>query len=136
MRLLTHNLLQCPRTKYYPLLLTIDTCDEIEVEYNPEFLRRMLPRLNYPAFFTAAQQLPDDELKSKLPASLPDQDISDEDEGLKALHRALLQYHVVEGKLETGGSTVYQVRNGVPNLVITEVRSDAEVNGGGNMHDV
>lgn len=120
MRLLTHNLLHCPRTKAYPLTLEIETCDEIPVPYSAQFLIRLLPRINYPVFLAAASQLPDPELLALLPRTPPS---SEDDPALRALHRALLQYHVVDGALVAEGAR-YRVSNGVPNLVITEVRAE------------
>lgn len=123
MRLLTHNMLQCPRTRAYPLELEIETCDEVDVEFSAPFVRRMLPRLDWGVFLAAAKQLPDPELVNLLPAEPPTDDTPDDGDVLKAVHRALLQWHVVEGKLSTEGAT-YKVSNGVPNLVITEVRKE------------
>lgn len=118
MRLLTHNMLQCPRTRSYPLELQIETCDEVQVDYSAEFVLRMVPRLNWGVFLAAARQLPDEELVARLPEGPPG---GEDDDVLRAVHRALLQWHVVEGALVAEG-TSYRVSNGVPNLVITEVR--------------
>eukprot|EP00177_Eucheuma_denticulatum_P005858 GFKZ01010678.1.p1 GENE.GFKZ01010678.1~~GFKZ01010678.1.p1 ORF type:complete len:167 (-),score=19.85 GFKZ01010678.1:74-523(-) len=134
MRLLTHNMLQCPRTQTYPLTLEIETCDEIDVTYSAAFVRRMLPRLNYPVFLSAARQLPDAQLIAQLPPNLPAADaLPDDDPALHAVHRALLQWHVVEGVMRGPGDVVYRVSNGVPNLVITEVRAAQPVVGDESM---
>lgn len=126
MRLLTHNMLQCPRTKAYPLSLTATTCDDVEVPFSESFIRRMLPRLDWKVFREAAQQLPDPETIQLLPDKAPQADELDE-KGFKAIHRALLEWHVVDGFLEVEGGTRYNVNNGIPNLVITEVRQEEDV---------
>lgn len=123
MRLLTHNMLQCPRTRAYPLELEIETCDEVVVEYSAAFIRRMLPRVNWEVFLAAAKQIPDAELVGMLPAAAPGDEAADDGDVLKAVHRALLQWHVVDGKLSADGVR-YTVSNGIPNLVITEVRKE------------
>lgn len=122
MRLLTHNMLVCPRTKTFPLRLTISTCDDVDVEYSEEFVRRMVPRLDWSAFLTAAKQLPDPQMISMLPDAPPEESDSTDESIWRAIHRALLEWHVVEGELHAQDGTSYLVRNGVPNLVITEVR--------------
>lgn len=122
MRLLTHNMLQCPRTKAYPLQLTAKTCDDVQVDFSEPFIRRMLPRLNWSVFRSAASQLPDPETIALLPEHAPDEVAAIDENILKAIHRALLEWHVVDGFLQAEeNSTKYFVRNGIPNLVITEV---------------
>lgn len=115
-------MLQCPRTKAYPLVLTAATCDDVEVEFSETFIRRMLPRINWPVFRDAASQLPDPDTISKLPEAAPELDTELDDSVLRAIHRALLEWHVVDGFMQAEDSaTRYLVRNGIPNLVITEV---------------
>ncbi|CAN8075721.1 unnamed protein product [Agarophyton chilense] len=118
-------MLQCPRTQTYPLHLTADTCDDVEVPFSAQFILRMLPRLNWDVFRDAAAQFPDEEMMAKLPETLPEADSLDED-ALKAIHRALMEWHVVDGTLTAEGGGVYVIKDGVPNLVITEVRKDDE----------
>lgn len=126
MRLLTHNMLQCPRTKAYPLHLTAQTCDDVSVQFSAAFIERMIPRLDWKVFRSAAEQLPDAPMITLLPHDAP-QDVSELEEPVcRAIHRALLEWHVVDGVLETDAGVRYKVSNGIPNLVITEVRqSDA-----------
>lgn len=123
MRLLTHNMLQCPRTKHYPLGLVITTCDDTQVTYSASFIRRMLRRINWEVFLTAARQLPDEEMLALLPDEIIDGGEGLSDEVLRAVHRGLLEWHVVDGELHAAEHSVYTVRDGIPNLVITEVRA-------------
>lgn len=122
MRLLTHNMLVCPRTKSFPLDLVISTCDDVNVDFSKEFIQRIMPRLDWNAFLNAAKQLPDKELISLLPDAPPQENDDLDDQVWQAIHRALLEWHVVEGELHANDGTRYLIRNGVPNLVITEVR--------------
>lgn len=123
MRLLTHNMLHCPRTHHYPLCLTAHTCDEVRIPFSRKFIERMIPRLDWPVFVSAAQQFPDADMKAALPTEKPEGEI--DDDVLMAVHRGLLEWHVIEGVLEGGGCT-YLVKNGIPNLVITEVRKEED----------
>lgn len=115
MRLLTHNMLQCPRTKGYPLRLTATEVDQVEVDYRREFVLRMIPRLDWPVLreATAALNVPD--LLTSLSDSPPEADASDE--ALMVVHRAILEYHVVEGQLACAEGPVYSISGGIPNLV-------------------
>lgn len=125
MRLLTHNMLVCPRTKTFPLELVISTCDDVDVDFSEAFVRRIIPRLDWNAFLNAAKQLPDKEVIALLPETAPQENGDLGDQVCRAIHRALLEWHVVEGELRADDGTRYLVRNGVPNLVITEVRQPA-----------
>lgn len=127
MRLLTHNMLQCPRTQTYPLQLIAEECDDVSVEYSAPFIQRMLGRLDWSVFHAAAQQLPDPELIKALPATAPSVDAGDD--VLRVVHRALMEWHVVEGKLIADGAE-YRVSNGIPNLVLTEVRKNEDLTNG------
>lgn len=121
MRLLTQNMLQCPRTGAFPLLLTATTCDDVNVNFSERFIRRMIPRIDWDVFRQAANQLPDPDMLASLPDKAPSDDNLTEGM-LKAIHRALMEWHVVDGHLQAeGSSTKYIIRNGTPNLVITEV---------------
>ncbi|PXF41678.1 Multifunctional methyltransferase subunit TRM112-like protein [Gracilariopsis chorda] len=124
MRLLTHNMLHCPRTKAYPLQLVASTCDDVQVPFSEAFIRRMLPRIQWEVFREAAAQFPDEDMLAKLPESTPQPDTLDEPT-LKAIHRALLEWHVVDGTLKAENGSEYAVKNGIPNLVITEVRKES-----------
>lgn len=125
MRLLTHNMLVCPRTKAFPLELIVSTCDDVNVDFSQDFVQRIMPRLDWNVFLNAAKQLPDQEMISLLPDAAPQGDEQLDDKVWRAIHRALLEWHVVEGELRASDGTSYLVRNGVPNLVITEVRKNA-----------
>lgn len=124
MRLLTHNMLQCPRTKKYPLSLEAHTCDDTEVPFSEAFVRRMIARLDWSVFRDAAMQLPDPDMLALLPEEIPDGVEQIPENVLRAIHRAMLEWHIVDGTLSNDDGYKYSVKNGIPNLVITEVRKD------------
>merc|ERR1712066_684277 len=100
MKLLTHNMMQSHVkgiTKRFPLL--IKPADGgvrvIEQEFNPEFVRRMIGRIEWSALCEAMSWLGH---PGKLPESAPKEDENDESI-LKSIHHALVEVEVVEGKL-------------------------------------
>ena len=53
MKLLTHNLLQSPGTRHgYPLGIEAEKVETVETEFNPDFLVRMVEKLDYPGLVT------------------------------------------------------------------------------------
>ena len=60
MKLLTHNMLASNVkniTNRYPLAIQVEQVEEEENEYNDEFIKRMLPRIDYEALRAAACQV-------------------------------------------------------------------------------
>lgn len=101
----------------------------MEMEYSEAFIKRMIPRLNWQVFLDAAQQLPDADTLAALPEEAPGDDA--DEAVLRAIHRALMEWRIVEGVMECDGAR-YRITNGIPNLVITEVRQDGmDVDGDG-----
>jgi uncharacterized protein YbaR (Trm112 family) len=122
MRLLTHNMLQCPRTKAYPLVLTATEVDDVEVDYRREFVLRMVPRLDWAVLRAAAAALNVAGLVDRLPLEPPGADASDE--VLRPVHAALMEWHVVEGRLACEGGPVYAISGGIPNLIPSDNLSE------------
>ncbi len=61
MKLLTHNILTSKMLKNvthgYPLKLVANKIEETKSDYQPEFIERMVQRINYNALFDAAQSV-------------------------------------------------------------------------------
>eukprot|EP00047_Mylnosiga_fluctuans_P003619 m.230049 g.230049 ORF g.230049 m.230049 type:complete len:123 (+) comp11998_c0_seq1:37-405(+) len=118
MRLLTHNLMSShvPGVKNgYPLLLKAVRTETEEVEYNPSFIVRMLPRLNWSALLSTTRALG---VADDLPGDIP-ADPSSDDEFLRKAHHALLEVRVIEGSLECPEShRVFPIAQGVANLLL------------------
>ncbi|PVV04251.1 hypothetical protein BB560_001251 [Smittium megazygosporum] len=63
MRLLTHNMLKChvkncpDQSKNFPLRIQEAQIEQIETELNPEFINRMLPRLEWDALVSTAKSI-------------------------------------------------------------------------------
>ncbi|KAH8105361.1 trm112 [Cristinia sonorae] len=117
-RLITHNLLACHAkgctTNNFPLQFKDVSIELREAEFNPEFLKGFMPRIEWKALVDAARQLGDTTLPSEMPEMV-------DDEFLKNLHHALLEVHVEEGAMVCPNCNhVYPVSNGIPNMLLAE----------------
>lgn len=89
----------------------------LEVDFNPEFIARVIPKLDWPEVCRAAQQL--DQL-GDLPTTLS-QEYENDQEFLKKAHHVLLEVEVINGDLvcpETGRK--FPVTDGIPNMLFNE----------------
>ncbi|XP_053735516.1 multifunctional methyltransferase subunit TRM112-like protein [Synchiropus splendidus] len=120
MKLLTHNMLTSHVkgvTKGYPLLIKASEVRVTEVEFNPQFVSRMIPKLEWSALVQAAEGLGH---RQALPADLiPDYEKNEE--FLKQVHRALLEVEVMEGSLQCPESgREFPISKGIPNMLLNE----------------
>ena len=132
MRLLTHNMLRCNVkgvTSGYPLGIEVGTDAETKqpavrvapTEFNPEFIVRMLPKLDWGVFVNAAKQL-GVENAAGLPDTVSGDQAAGKDETfLRLVHHALLEVRLIEGALicpESGRR--FPVSNSIPNMLLRE----------------
>jgi multifunctional methyltransferase subunit TRM112 len=97
MRVLSHNSLKCPAkdvTTGYPLLLEVEELEVVETECNSEFIKSILPTLEWKAVCIAADAIG---LKNT-PAEFDTQLLADNDFVL-AMHNLLMDIHVIKGFL-------------------------------------
>ncbi|EDO49514.1 predicted protein [Nematostella vectensis] len=120
MRLLTHNMLKSHVKGVkngFPLAIEAQDVQVCEVDFNPEFISRMIPKLEWEALVQAAQQIGHGQ---DLPTQLAEGYESDND-FLKKAHHVLLEVEVQEGQLicpETGRK--FPVTNGIPNMLLND----------------
>jgi multifunctional methyltransferase subunit TRM112 len=118
MKLLTHNLLRSNVKgvkKGYPLRIEAKQVQVKDTEFNPEFIKGMLDRLDWQALRTACLEM---DPNLKLPEKIGD--VNDE-EFLKLAHHALVEVVLIEGFLicpESGRK--FKVENGIPNMLLNE----------------
>nr|SVE76177.1 EOG090X0LTV [Daphnia hispanica] len=121
MKLLTHNILtsKCLKgvTVGYPLGIVAKEVKVNEVDFNPEFISRMIQKVDWPALCKAAENLGhlDD-----LPLAVVD-DYENNEEFLKKAHHVLMEIEVINGDLicpETGRK--FPVTDGIPNMLANE----------------
>lgn len=123
MKLLTVNFLTCAvkacktSTLSFPLHFQDAELEQREVEYNANFLRNILPRLEWDAITTTAAELG----FTNLPASKPDGTLEAEDEQrvMRDLHALLLETEVMEGKMVCGNcGHEYKIKEGIANFLL------------------
>ncbi|XP_069036361.1 multifunctional methyltransferase subunit TRM112-like protein [Lepisosteus oculatus] len=123
MKLITHNMLTSHVkgvTKGYPLLIKATEVQVSEVEFNPEFLSRMIPKLEWGVLVQAADSLGH---LNDLPNELAPEHEKDE-EFLRRVHRVLLEVEVMEGSLQCPESGhQFPITKGVPNMLLSEDES-------------
>lgn len=120
MKLLTHNMLACHIRgvkNNFPFIIEVVKVEEVDADYNPDFLKHMFSRIQWPAFLQGAQQMGCGE-------GLPEQATEamlEDDAFLQKFHHALLEVKLEEGFLvcpETGRR--FPVSKGIPNLLLNE----------------
>ncbi|KIM30708.1 hypothetical protein M408DRAFT_65943 [Serendipita vermifera MAFF 305830] len=119
-RLITHNLLACHvrgcTSNNFPLVFKDVQLQLKEAEYNPDFLRGFMPKLEWKALVDTAKSLNN----QSLPDQAPEPQAANE-EFLKILHHVLLEIHVEEGAMLCPNcSHVYPISNGIPNMLLQE----------------
>ncbi|CAF1039741.1 unnamed protein product [Rotaria sp. Silwood1] len=121
MKLITHNMLTSNIlkgvTKGFPLKIKADKVEHISVDYNRDFVARIIPRIEYDALRAAVNDLG---LNESLPETISE-NLQQDDEFLKIMHRVLLEYEVEEGELicpETGRK--FPISKGIPNMLLQE----------------
>ncbi|KIY50815.1 Trm112p-domain-containing protein [Fistulina hepatica ATCC 64428] len=117
-RLITHNLLACHAkgctTNNFPLQLKDVEIKMREAEFNAEFLKGFMPKLEWKALVDTARELGDTSLPLEQPEML-------DDDFLKNLHHVLLEMHIEEGVMicpNCGHN--YPISNGIPNMLLAE----------------
>ena len=115
MKILTHNSLKCPAKEVaagYPLLLEIDEMEINEIECNLEFIKSVVPSLEWAGVNIAAKAVGLDSMPERFESSLL------EDEAfLLAMHNLLLNINVTTGTLvcpESGRR--FPIENGIPDM--------------------
>lgn len=140
MKLLTTNFLTCAvktcktSSQSYPLHFRDAQLEQNPTDYNPEFIKNILPRIDWEALSTTAAELG---LTAMLPDHNPADDMMVDEEGateeekerfknhvvdeeaLKKLHTLLMDTGVIEGKLVCGNCGFeYPIKEGVGNFLL------------------
>ncbi|CAM9829495.1 multifunctional methyltransferase subunit TRM112-like protein [Lampetra fluviatilis] len=120
MKLLTHNMLTSHVkgvTKGFPLKITATEVKVMNVDFNPEFVARMIPKLEWPALCQAADSIGH---LNNLPLEL-DPNYQGNEDFLKKVHHVLMEVEVVEGSLQCPESgRQFPITKGIPNMLLNE----------------
>jgi len=121
MKLLTHNMLTSAIMKGvkngFPLKIEASDVKVTNVDFNAEFISRMVAKLQWPALCQAADNVGH---LGDLPTDVPENYETNE-AFLKQAHHVLMEVEVQEGFLicpETGRK--FPVNNGIPNMLLNE----------------
>ena len=138
MKLLTHNLMQSHVKgvkEPYPLKLEVTDKKINDIEFNPDFVTRMMEKIDWKVLKAAAElcyaaeKASGEEINPKI-AQIPDEptqvitesgDSEYSEDFLKLAHHILMEIEVTEGFLicpETGRK--FKITRGIPNMLLTE----------------
>ncbi|KAJ0402406.1 hypothetical protein P43SY_004115 [Pythium insidiosum] len=135
MRLLTHNMLLCnvkacqetasrepgQRPLNFPLKIVpeMDGVVVLETVFSKQFMLHIMNSIDYPALVHTTKELNHPDVPI-LPDTLP-QDLANEEELLKQIHRVILDTNIVEGELVCNNcARSYPVSNAVPNMMLED----------------
>nr|CAB3267258.1 multifunctional methyltransferase subunit TRM112-like protein [Phallusia mammillata] len=120
MRLITHNMLTSHVkgvTNGYPLIIEATEVEEKEVDFNPEFISRMMSRIEWPALVKAMEWIGK---KDCLPEE-PIENCEKDNDFLQKAHHALMEIEVITGSLKCPESgRKFPISNGIPNMLLNE----------------
>ncbi|KAI9729608.1 MAG: hypothetical protein M1834_006804 [Cirrosporium novae-zelandiae] len=122
MKVLTVNFLTCaikackPSPQAYPLHFQDAELEQTELEFSPDFIRNVLPRVDWDALRVTANELG----FTTLPSTKPEGPALEENEPMmKDLHKLLLETQVMEGKLVCGNcGHEYKIKEGIANFLL------------------
>ncbi|XP_043930381.1 multifunctional methyltransferase subunit TRM112-like protein [Protopterus annectens] len=120
MKLFTHNMLTSHVkgvTKGYPLLLKATELKVNNIDFNPEFVARMIPKVEWNVLVEAAESI--GQLNDLPKELLPDYE--NNEEFLHKVHHVMLEVEVVEGALKCPESgREFPINKGIPNMLLNE----------------
>ncbi|EAL88485.1 hypothetical protein KXX16_001640 [Aspergillus fumigatus] len=121
MKLVTANFLTCAvkgcktSSASFPLHFQDAELELEELDFQPEFIRNIIPRVDWDGLRVTANELG----FSNLPEKKPEGEALNDEQTLKDLHRLLLETHVIEGKLVCGNcGHEYLIKEGIANFLL------------------
>ncbi|KAJ5443857.1 Multifunctional methyltransferase subunit trm112 [Penicillium daleae] len=121
MKVITANFVTCAvkecktSAASFPLHFHDAELEQQELDFQPEFIRNVLPRVDWDSLRVTANELG----FPALPETKPEGDALNEEQTLKDLHRLLLETHVIEGKLVCGNcGHQYVIKEGIANFLL------------------
>lgn len=101
----------------YFILLQASDVRIADVDFNPDFISKLIPKIDWPVLYSAAESIGHSE---DLPKETPE-DYETNEDFLKKAHKVLLEVEVIHGELvcpESGRK--FPINNGIPNMLLNE----------------
>ncbi|KAL4875592.1 hypothetical protein BJY04DRAFT_162692 [Aspergillus karnatakaensis] len=121
MKLLTVNFLTCAvktckgSAAAFPLHFRDAELEMQDVEFQPNFIRNIIARVDWSGLHTMANELN----FSNIPETKPEAEALENEQLLRDLHRLLLETQVAEGKLICGKcGHEYMIKEGIANFLL------------------
>ncbi|KAB8230645.1 hypothetical protein ETB97_003082 [Aspergillus alliaceus] len=121
MKLITANFLTCAvkgcktSPTSFPLHFKDAELELQELDFQPEFIRNIVPRIDWDALQTMANELGFPKILDKKPEG----DELNDEQILRELHRLLLETQIIEGKLICGNcGHEYMIKEGIANFLL------------------
>lgn len=104
----------------FPLRLQATEVRINPVEFNPDFIVRMIPKVEWAALLEAADNLHLIEVPKE-----PIQGYEHNEEFLRKMHHVLLEVEVLEGTLQCPESgRVFPISRGIPNMLLSDEETE------------
>ncbi|KAK9460709.1 uncharacterized protein V1516DRAFT_696385 [Lipomyces oligophaga] len=130
MKLLTTNFVQCTvkacasTPNCFPLHFDQQT-DELplelvheDIEFSPEFIYNILPRIDWPALLTTSRELGNNLLPEQKP-NIENPNAPENDQILRDLHTLLLETQIMQGSMRCNScGHIYFIRDSIPNFLL------------------
>ncbi|KAI0988864.1 hypothetical protein GJ496_007559 [Pomphorhynchus laevis] len=119
--MLTSNIVKGVKTGF-PLGITADKVIVQQKNFNADFIKSIMKKIDWPVFIDAAKQLGyDDGLNRDNPPHFDSSHAipNDKENVMQKIHRALLEVDIIEGELicpESGRK--FPIKNGIPNMLL------------------
>ncbi|KAJ3090396.1 hypothetical protein HK102_003905 [Quaeritorhiza haematococci] len=98
----------------FPLRIEEAEVETVEAEFNLNFMKRLLGKLDWPALILTAYSLGIDSLPQELPED-PDEKF------LRKLHTVVMETKVKEGNMICNNcGHVYQIKDSIPNMLLQD----------------
>jgi len=101
----------------FPLLIKPKDIVETQIDFNRDFISRLIPKVDWDALCQAADNIG----KSNMVPRAVVSNFEGDEEFLKSAHHILLEVEVVNGELEcpeTGRK--FPIQDGIPNMLLNE----------------
>mmetsp|Transcript_62083 Transcript_62083/g.102483 ORF Transcript_62083/g.102483 Transcript_62083/m.102483 type:complete len:129 (+) Transcript_62083:70-456(+) len=121
MRILTHNLLTGPKGGY-PLELKVEQVEELEAEFDEEYVKRLIPKIEWNGVLSALSDLHSQGFFKDvdLPKEAPPMDCQDANL-LKKIHHVINEIKVIDGQLVCPDTkATFAVKDGIPKMIFEE----------------